>query len=159
LHGDLKLVDSATSVLDGRRSRGLADPDPGARRVQHAHGFVGQLPPGDVTLGEPHGVEDRLVQDPHMVVQLQRGDQPAYHFDAAGFVRLLDLDDLKSPSQRGIFFEVLLVFGPGRGGDRPQFAAGQGRLEQIGRIASAGLTAGADHRMGLVDEQDDRRGR
>ena len=33
------------------------------------------------------------------------------------------------------------------------------RLEQIGGIAGAGRAAGADQRMGLVDEQDDRRRR
>jgi hypothetical protein len=51
---------------------------------------------------------------------------------------------------------VLLVFGPGGGGDGAQFATRQRRLEQIGGIASARRTACADQRMRLVDEQDDR---
>ena len=72
-------------------------------------------------------------------------------------VGLLDLDDLEPPGQGRVLLEVLLVLGPGGGGDGAQLAAGQGRLEQVGGVALAGLAAGADHRVRLVDEQDDRR--
>ena len=70
--------------------------------------------------------------------------------------RLLDLDDLEPAGQGGVLLEVFLVFGPGGGGDGPELAAGKGRLEQVGGVALPGLAAGADHGVGLVDEQDDR---
>ena len=75
---------------------------------------------------------------------------------ALASVGLLDLDDLEAARERGVLLEVLLVFGPGRGGDRAQLAARQRRLEQVGGVALPGLAAGADHRVRLVDEQDDR---
>ena len=56
----------------------------------------------------------------------------------------------------GVLLEILLVFGPCRRGDRAQFAACQRRLQQIGGVVLPGLSAGADHRVRLVDEQDDR---
>ena len=78
---------------------------------------------------------------------------------ATSSLGFLDLDDLKPPGQGGIFLEVLFVLGPGRGGDRSQLAARQGGLEQVGRVALSGCSAGPDHRVGLVDEQNDRHGR
>ena len=78
---------------------------------------------------------------------------------ATVLVGLLDLDDLEPPGEGGVLLEVLLVLGPGGGGDGAQLAAGQGRLEQVGGVALAGLAAGADHGVGLVDEEDDRAGR
>ncbi len=71
-------------------------------------------------------------------------------------VGLLDLHDLETAGQRRILLDVLLVFGPGRGGDRAQRAARQRRLQQVGRIARARRAAGADQRVRFVDEQDDR---
>ena len=75
------------------------------------------------------------------------------------FGGLLDLDDLEAAGQSRVLLEVLLVFGPGGGGDGAQFAARQRRLEQVGGVALSGLAAGADHGVGFVDEEDDRRGR
>jgi hypothetical protein len=93
------------------------------------------------------------------VMLLKRGHRAAQHEHALLFAGLLDLDDLETPSQGRIFFEVLLVLGPGGGGDGAQFAAGQRRFEQIGRIVLSGLAAGADHGVRFVDEENDRRGR
>ena len=45
---------------------------------------------------------------------------------------------------------------PGRRGHRTQGAASQSRLEQIGGIAGAGDTTGANQSMRFVDEQNDR---
>ena len=73
--------------------------------------------------------------------------------------RLFDLHDLEAPRQRGILFEVFLVFGPGGGGDGAQLAARQRRLQQVGGVVLAGLAAGADHGVRFVDEQNDGRRR
>ena len=65
---------------------------------------------------------------------------------------------LEATGESRILLEIFLVFGPGRGGDRAQLAARERRLQQIGRIVLARRAAGADQRVGLVDEQDDRLG-
>ena len=151
---------AAAAILDGRRGRSLPDRHPRAGRVEQAHRLVGELPPGDVAIRKPDGIDDRFVQDPHAVVLFQGADQAAHHLDGGRFAWLLDLDHLKPAGQGRVALEIFLVFGPGGGGDRAQFAAGQRRLEQIGGVPLPRLTAGADHRVGFVDEQDDRgRGR
>ena len=153
---DLEVVDPAAAVLDGRRDGVLADRHPGAGGVEQADRLVRELPGRDVAMRELDGALDGLVEDAHAVVLLQHRGEPAHHPDGAVLVGLLDLDDLEPARQGGVLLEVLLVLGPGGGGDRAQLAAGQGRLEQVGGVALAGLAAGADHGVGLVDEEDDR---
>ena len=58
-------------------------------------------------------------------------------------------------SRAGVFLDVLAIFVERRGADAAQLAAGQGRLEQVGRVAAPFGRAGADDRVQLVDEQDD----
>ena len=86
---------------------------------------------------------------------MHRGDA-AHHEDRLFLAGFADLDDLEAAGQGGVLFDVLLVLGPGGGGHGAQRAAGQGRLEQVGGVARAGRAAGADQRVGLVDEHDDR---
>ena len=59
----------------------LAERHAGAGRVEQADRLVGQLPAGDVAVREPHRVLDRLVEDAHLVVLLQRRRQAAHHAD------------------------------------------------------------------------------
>jgi hypothetical protein len=73
-----------------------------------------------------------------------------------GFLRLHDLEHLKASGQRGVLLDVPLVLAPGGGSDGAQGAARQRRLEQVGRIAGAGLAARAHQRVDLIDEQEDR---
>ncbi len=153
--GHVQLFDATAAVLDGRRGGGLAEPDAGAGGVQQAHRLVGQLPPGDVTVGELHRIDHGFVQDADLVVLLERLDQPAHHFRGGALIRFLDLDHLEPAGEGGVLLEVLFVLGPGRGGDGPQFAACQRRFEQVGGIALAGAAAGTDHLVRFVDEQDD----
>ncbi len=40
-----------------------------------------------------------------------------------------------------------------------ELAAGEGRLEQVGRVSLTGLSSCADHGVRFVDEEDDRHGR
>ena len=70
-------------------------------------------------------------------------------------VRLADEDRLEAPLQGGVFFDVLAIFVERRRADAAQLAAGQGRLQQVGRVAAAFGRAGADDGVQLVDEQDD----
>ncbi len=59
------------------------------------------------------------------MVLLQDPSDPTHHTRGDVLVRFLDLDDLEPSRQRRVFFKVLLVFGPGGGGDRAELAAGQ----------------------------------
>ena len=64
------------------------------------------------------------------------------------------IDRLESPLQGGVFLDVLAILVERGGADAAQLAAGQGRLEQVGRVAAAFGPAGADDRVQLVDEED-----
>ena len=81
---------------------------------------------------------DGFIENADLVVRLQRADEAADHRDGQRLAWLLDLNHLKTPRQRRIFFEVLLILGPGGRRDRAQFAAGKRRLQQIGGIALSG---------------------
>ena len=158
VHEHVELVDAAAAVFDGWRQRRLADADAGTRRVEQADRFIGQLPPGDVPAGESHRVDDGFVHDPDLVMLLQGRDQPADHFNGRLLHRLFHLHDLESAGERGVALKVLLVFRPGGRGDGPELATGEGRLEEVGGIVLARLSSRADHRMGLVDEENYRGG-
>ncbi len=69
-------------------------------------------------------------------------------------VRLADIDRLEPPLERRVLFDVLAIFVERRRADAAQLAAGQCRLEQVGRVGRAFGRAGADDRVQLVDEQD-----
>ena len=93
------------------------------------------------------------------MVLFERLDHAAEHPAGHLVGRLLHLHHLKPPGQGRVLLEILLVFGPRGGGDRSQFTAGERRLEHVGRIPLPCLAAGADQRVGLVDEENDRRWR
>ena len=152
-------VDAAAKVLDRSGNCLLADRDARAGCVEHAHALVGQLARGDVAARESHRLHDGFVEDAHAVVSLQHAGESAHHLDRGLDRRLLDLDRLEAARQRGVFLEVLLVLGPGRRRDRAQLTASERGLQQVRRVVLALGAAGADHRVRLVDEQDDRRGR
>ena len=154
-----QLLDAAAQVFDRRRRGGVTHGDAGTGGVQQAHRFVGQLPARDVAIRQPHGFDNRFVQDSHAVMPFECVDQAAHHFDGRLFARLFDLHDLKPPGQGRILLEIFLILGPSGGGDRAQLAASEGRLEQVCCITLAGRAAGADHRVGFVDEDHDRRRR
>ncbi len=153
---DLHRLDAPPRVLDLGGNRVLAHGDAGARRIEQAHRLVGQLARGNVAMGELDGRLDRLVEQLHAMVLLEHACDAAQHEDRFQLVGLGHLHDLESASQRRVLLDVLLVFGPRRGADRAQRAARQCGLEQVGRVAGAGRAAGANQRMHLVDEEDDR---
>ena len=51
---DSELVDAALGIFDGRRCGALADLDFGTSRVEHADGFVGELPSRNIAVRQPH---------------------------------------------------------------------------------------------------------
>ena len=68
-------------------------------------------------------------------------------------VGLADEDRLEAAFQGGIFFDVLAIFVERGRADAAELAAGQRRLEQIGGVGGPFGSAGADHGVQFVDEQ------
>ena len=71
-------------------------------------------------------------------------------FDA----RLADVDRLEAAFQGRVFLDVLAILVERRRADAAQFAAGQGRLEQVRGIGRPFGRARADDGVQFVDEQD-----
>src|SRR5579863_1604811 len=110
-------------------------------------------------MGQADAGVDGLVEDAYLVVLFERADDAAHHHHALRFGWLLDLDHLEASRQGRVLLKVFLVLRPGGGGDGPQFAARQRRLQQVRRIVLTRLATGADHGVGLINKQDDRDGR
>ena len=149
-------VELPLAVLERRRRGRLADGDACRGRVDEAHRLVGELAAGDVAVRQPHALHHRLVENRHSMVGFEGGNEPADHPHGDLLGRLLHLDHLEAPRERCVLLEVFFVFGPGRGSDRAQLSAGQGGLEEVGRIPLPGLSAGTDEGVGFVDEENDR---
>ena len=131
-------------------------PQPGRRLVDQVDGLVRQEPAGDVAIGQGGRRDQRGVGDPDAVVRLVPLLDPAQDADGVLHAGLADQHLLEPALQRRILLDVLAVLVQGGGADHPQLAAGQHRLEHVGRIhrALAG-GAGADDGVQLVDEGDD----
>src|SRR5437870_9439385 len=69
--------------------------------------------------------------------------------------RLVDSNLLEAALERCVALQVLAVLVERRRADRLQLSAGEGGLEDRGRIDRAFGCAGADEIVELVDEQDD----
>ena len=124
--------------------------------VHQVDGLVGQEAVGDVAVRQRGRGHQRGIGDAHAVVLLVFVLQAAQDRDGVLDRRLGDEDRLEPPRQRGVLFDMLAVFVERGGADAMQFAARQRGLQQVGRIHRAVGLAGADQRVHLVDEQDDR---
>ncbi len=155
----LAFGDFATQTFQRLGRGGETDAHPRAGGIQHVDGLVRQLPPGQVACRQLGGGRDRIVAQVDTVTLFVDRRQPAQDGDGFRNARLVQLHRLEAPGQRRVLLEIFLVLAPGRRRDGAQLAACQDRLEQVGRIAAAGLATGADQRVRLIDEQDDRLGR
>src|ERR671922_198128 len=132
--------------LDAHARRGLVD---------EVDRLVGQVPVLDVAVGEQRRRAERLVRDRAAVVRLVAVAEAAQDLDGVVHRRLVDADLLEAALERGVALEVLAVLVERRRADRLELAAGQGRLEDRGRVDRALGGACADEVVELVDEQDD----
>ncbi len=132
--------------LDAQAARGLVD---------QVDGLVGEEAVGDVAVREFGRGDDRAVRDAHAVVDLVAVLDAAQDRDGVGDRRLVHQDHLKAALQRLVLLEVLPVLVQRRGSNRAEFASGESRLEDIGRVHRAVAAACADERVDLVDEEND----
>ena len=99
--------------------------------------------------------DDRRVGDAHAMMDFVAFLQAAQDRDGVFHRRLADVDRLKAPFQRRIFFDSFAVFVQRGRADAAQLAARQRRLEHVRRVHRAFGGAGADQRVQFVDEQND----
>ena len=98
---------------------------------------------------------DGFVRDAHRVVPLEPGPQVVQ--DRPGLLdrRLGHVDGPEAAGERLVFLDELLVLALRGGADDPHLAAGEHRLEHVrGVRRRAQRGSGPDHRVHLVDEQD-----
>ncbi len=154
-HLDLELLDAALDLVDLGRDAGELDRDAGGGLVDEVDRLVGQEAVGDVAVGQRGGGDQRGVGDRDAVVGLVALLEAAQDRDRALEGRLADVDRLEAALERGVLLDVLLVLVERGRADGAQLAAGEHRLEQVGRVDRALGRAGADDRVQLVHEQDD----
>ena len=127
----------------------------GGGLVHQVDGLVGQETLADVALGELHGGNTGIVLDTHLVVVLVALFQSTQDGDGTQLVGLIDHHRLEAPLQGLVLLEILLILVERGGTNRPQLAARQGRLQDVGGVHGALATAGSHQRVNLVDEEDD----
>src|SRR6185503_14689932 len=100
--------------------------------------------------------DDRVVGDADAVVDLVALLQAAEDRDGRLDGRLAHEDGLEAALEGGVLLDVLAVLVQGGGADAAELASSEGGLEQLGGVLGAlAGGAGADHRVELVDEEDD----
>jgi hypothetical protein len=110
----------------------------------------------DVAVRQLGGGDQRRVLDADAVVDLVALLEAAQDRDGVVEARLADQHRLEPALERLVLLDVLAVLVERRRADAAQLAARQRRLEHVGGVLRALGGAGADHRVQLVDEQDDR---
>ncbi len=101
------------------------------------------------------GRDDRGIGDADAVVDFVALLQAAQDRDRVLDRRLADEHFLEAPLQRRVLLEVLAIFVERGRADAMQLAARERRLEHVAGVHRAFGLARADHRVQLVDEQDD----
>ena len=152
---DFLLADGAVQLGDGLGHGVHLQTQLGGGFVHQVDGFVRQETAGDVAVGKFHGGNQGVVFDADFVVVFVFFLQASHNGDALGGGRLVHRHHLETAFEGLVALEVFLVLVQGRRSDGPQFAAGQGRLEDVGGVHRARGASGADQGMDFIDEEDD----
>ena len=123
--------------------------------VDEVDRLVGEEAVGDVAVAQRRRRDQRGVGDRDAVMGLVALLEAAQDRDRALEARLADVDRLEAALERGVLLDVLLVLVERGRADGAQLAAGEHRLEQVGRVDRTLGGAGADDRVQLVHEEDD----
>ncbi len=123
--------------------------------VDQVDGLVRQLTIRDVAMAELGRGDDGAIGDGHAVVHLVALLEAAQDGNGVLLARLVHQNLLEAALQRGILLDVLTVLVEGGGADTVQLTPGKSGLEHVAGIHGALGLAGTDHRVQLVDEQDD----
>ena len=153
---DLQLHHVPVHLIDLGRLGVDLHADPRGRLVDQVDRLVGEEAIGDVALAERRRGDERGVLDADLVVDLIALLQSPQDRDCVLDGRLADVHRLEAPLERGVLLDVLAVLVERGRADRAQLPAREHRLEQVGGIHGSFGRPGADDRVQLVDEQDDR---
>jgi hypothetical protein len=156
---DLQLNDAPIELIELLGLGVDLHAQPRGRLVHQIDGLVGQKAVGDVAVRQGRGRNQGGIGDPHAMVHLVFFLEAAEDRDGVLHRRLGHEHRLEAAGEGGILLDVLAVFIERCGADAVQFAAGQGRLQEVGGIHGAFRLAGADKGVHLVDEQHDAAGR
>jgi hypothetical protein len=118
-------------------------------------GLVGQEAVRDVAVREHRRRHQGRVLDLDLVVDLVLLLEPAEDRDGVLHRGLAHQDRLEAALQRGVLLDVLAVLVERGGAHAAQLAAGQGRLQHVGRVHRALRRARPHQGVQLVDEADD----
>ena len=152
--GQLQLAQTPLNFVDRGRNALQLHRQPAGGFVHQVDRLVGQEAVGDVAMRQLGGCHQRRVLDLDAVVGLVARLQAAQDGDGVLHVGFADVHRLETTFQRRVLFDVLAVLVQRRGPDAAQFAAGQGRLQQVGGVGAAFGSSGPDDRVQFVDEQD-----
>ncbi len=152
---DLELHDAAVEFVELFRLAVDLHAQPAGGLVDQVDRLVRQVAVGDVAVGQRCGRHQRVVGDAHAVVQFVFLPNATQDADGVFHARFADEHGLEAARQGGVLLDVFPIFVERGGADAMQGAAGQFRLDQVGRVHRALGAAGADQVVQLVDEQDD----
>ena len=130
--------------------------DLGANRrgVEPADDLVRQTQVPHVSRGHVERRLDSFVEDAHGVVPFQPRPQVVQNAACLLDRRLAHLHGAEAAGQRLVFLDVFLVLAERGRADDPDLSAREHRLEHVRRVRRcAERGARANHRVGLVDEQ------
>ena len=153
---DLELHHAAAHLVELGRHRVDLHAQLRRRLVHQVDGLVGQEAVGDVAVRQHRRRHQRRVLEAHLVMNLVALAQTAQDRDGVLDRRLADEHRLEAPLERGVLLDVLAILVERGRADGVQLAAGQHRLQHLRGVHRAFAGAGADDRVQLVDEQDDR---
>ena len=97
---------------------------------------------------------ERFVADLQAVVLFVQRTNTGQNLDRLFDGRFFDLHRLEAALEGGIPFDVLAIFVEGGGANRLQFATGEGRLQDIGRVDRAFRRACSNEGVQFIDEED-----
>src|SRR5207244_713634 len=123
--------------------------------VHQVDRLVGEEAVGDVAVREGRGRNQRGVLDLDAVVHLVALPEPAQDRDGVLDRGLVDQHGLEAALEGRVLLDVLAVLVQRGRADAVQLAAGEHGLQQVGGVHRALGRARADHRVQLVDEEDD----
>ena len=152
---DFELAEAARDLIELFGLRIALHAELGGSFVHEVDGLVGEEAVGDVAMREGDGGDEGIVLNAHMVVILVALFQSAQDGDGVFGRGFVDEHRLETTLEGFVLLEILLVLFEGGGTDAAEFAARQGRLENVGRVHGAFALAGAHEGVDFVDEEDD----
>ncbi len=152
---DANVLDFLFDFLHVRRARHRVDARARASFIHDINRFVRKETPRDIALGKFHRGFERFVSQLCLVVRFVFRPQSFENQNCFFNRGRVDFHRLETALQGCVLFNIFAVFVQRRGADALQFAAAQGRLDDVRGVHRAFGRTGSDNRVQFVDKQDD----